>query len=145
MRKNQACIVAFIGLLILPFSGIAQKTFTSKSPSKTIVDSMMMESNVFFFKQTSNSPDTAKAMLKVRVLEKDGSASPIQGATVLLRRDNDKMLGRVTRPDGRCLFEPSPALYTIRVQMTGLKTLEKTGFSLESGKVYELEVRMAPN
>jgi hypothetical protein len=29
--------------------------------------------------------------------------------------------------------------------MTGLKTLEKTGFALESGKVYELEILMAPN
>jgi hypothetical protein len=145
MLKKKACIVAILGLFLIPYAGVAQKTFTSKSPSKNMVDSMMMESNVFFFKQTSISPDTAKAMLKVRVLEKDGSAAPIQGATVLLRRDNDKMLGRVTRPDGRCLFEPSPALYTIRVQMTGLKTLEKTGFALESGKVYELEVRMAPN
>jgi len=145
MHKFYAFTVAFWGLFLIPFSTGAQKTFTSKSPSKNAIDSMMLESNVFFFKQTSTNPDTSKAMLKVRVFEKGENATPIQGATVLLRRDKDKMLGRVTKPDGRCLFEPSPALYTIRVQMTGLKTLEKTGFALESGKVYELEIRMAPN
>lgn len=145
MHQKQAHIVALLGLFLLPCLGFAQKAFTPKSPSKTAIDSMMRESNVFLFKQTSTSPDTTKAMLKVRVMEKGEKSTPIQGATVLLRRDQDKMLGRVTMHDGRCLFESSPALYTVRVQMTGLKTLEKTGFALESGKVYELEILMAPN
>lgn len=106
---------------------------------------MMLESNVIAFKQASIGADTAKAMLRVRVLEKGGKTEPIQGATVLLRRDKDKMLGRVTKHDGRCLFAPTPATYTVRVQMTGLKSLEKSGFTLEAGKVYDMEITMARN
>jgi len=123
----------------------AQKTSTPKSPPKTAVDSMMLESSVFVFKQTSLSADTFKATLRVRVLEKGGDTEPIQGATVLLRRDKDKMLGRVTKHDGRCLFAPTPDSYTVRVQMTGLKSFEKPGFTLEAGKVYDMEILMARN
>lgn len=136
---------AFIALVSLPFGVKGQKSATRKSPVKTAVDSMMMESNVFVFKQTSSSPDTTKATLRVRVLGKGGKAYPIQGATVLLHRNKDKMLGRVTKHDGRCLFELTPASYSILVQMTGLKTLEKSGFALEVGKVYDLEIMMAQN
>ncbi|MFN0173248.1 MAG: carboxypeptidase regulatory-like domain-containing protein [Saprospiraceae bacterium] len=106
---------------------------------------MMMESSVFFFKLASISEDTSKATLRVRVLEKGGDTEPIQGATVLLRRDKDKMLGRVTKYDGRCLFVSAPENYTIQVQMTGLKTFEKPGFMLEAGKVYDMEILMARN
>ena len=105
----------------------------------------MLESSVFVFKETNISDDTSKATLRVRVLEKGGDTEPIQGATVLLRRDKDKMLGRVTTHDGRCLFVSAPENYTIRVQMTGLKTFEKPGFKLEAGKVYNMEILMAKN
>ena len=132
-------------LLLLPLFAEAQKPSTPKSPPKTAIDSMMLESNVIAFQQTSISSDTAKATLRVRVLEKGGDSQPIQGATVLLRRDKDKMLGRVTKHDGRCLFSPTPATYTVRVQMTGLKSLEKSGFLLHAGKVYDLEIVMARN
>ena len=135
------CIV----LMMVPLLATAQKTSTPKSPLKSAVDSMMMESNGFVFRQSSISEDTSKATLRVRVLEKGGDAEPIQGATVLLRRDKDKMLGRVTKPDGRCLFVSVPESYTIRVQMTGLKTFEKPGFMLEAGKVYDMEILMAKN
>lgn len=104
---------------------------------------MMLKSSAFIFKQSSVSPDTTKATLRVRVLEKGGDTEPVHGATVLLRRDKDKILGRVTKNDGRCLFGASPATYTVRVQMTGLKSLEKSGITLDAGKVYDLEIMMA--
>ncbi len=131
--------------LFAPCFLMAQKPSTPKSPPKTAIDSMMLESNVLVFKQSSVSPDTSKATLRVRVLEKGGETGPVQGATVLLRRDKDKMLGRVTKYDGRCLFSSVPATYTVRVQMTGLRSFEKSGFILEAGKVYDLEIQMARN
>ncbi len=89
--------------------------------------------------------DTSRATVKVLVLETGSKKEPIQGATVLLRRDKDKMLGRVTKQDGVCNFMPVPATYSIRVQLTGYKSLEATGLVFENGKVYELELRVAPN
>lgn len=122
---------------------LAQKPPSPKSVAKIALDSMSFEVSDFVFKQSSISPDTSKSMLRVRVFDKIGGSEPIQGATVLLRRDKDKMLGRVTKHDGRCWFAPVPATYTIRVQMTGLKSFEKSGFNLEAGKVYDLEIKMA--
>lgn len=144
----------FILLLVLPVLWAvrlnAQKPPTPKAPEQILfkVDTLAAlsgESSLLVFKQSSISPDTSKAMLRVRVLEQGKQREPIQGATVLLRRDNDKMLGRVTKHDGRCFFSPSPAAYTVRVQMTGLKTLEKSIFVLEAGKVYDMEIVMARN
>lgn len=145
MHPKPAFTLACIVLLFLPLSAGAQKSRSPKSAPKTEVELQMLESNVLTFKQSSISVDTAKATLRVRVLEKGGEAGPIQGATVLIRRDKDKMLGRVTKHDGRCLFAPAPATYTVRVQMTGLKSFEKQGFALEAGKVYDMEIAMARN
>ncbi len=145
MHPKPAFFLVFIALFCLPFLARAQKSSTQKSPPKTSIDSMMLESNILVFKQTSISLDSSKATLRVKVLEKGAGGAPIQGTTVLLRRDQDKMLGRVTKHDGRCLFTPTPATYTVRVQMTGLKSLEKGGIKLEGGKVYELEILMARN
>lgn len=145
MHLKPAIYVVFIALFCLPFFARAQKPSLTKSPPKTAIDSMMVESNILVFKQTSISLDSSKATLRVKVQEKGVEAAPIQGATVLLRRDQDKMLGRVTKHDGRCLFAPTPATYTVRVQMTGLKSLEKQGIKLEGGKIYELEILMVRN
>ena len=133
---------------LAPLGVLAQKSSTDKSPPQLPTDvltakSVVSQSNVVAFKQSSISPDTVKATLQVRILERGGDTEPVQGATVLLRREDDKMLGRVTTHDGRCLFSATPATYTVRVQMTGLKTLEKTGFTLEAGKVYDLDILMA--
>lgn len=87
--------------------------------------------------------DTLKSIVRVQVKEPGLTGEVIQGATVLLRRDKDKMLGRVTKSDGRCNFMPIPAEYTVRVQLTGYKTLEKSGLLFEAGKVYELDLRLA--
>jgi len=143
MFPKPAFLAVIIALLLCTIKVQAQKPPTIKSPPKAPIDAILTESNVFSFKQSSISPDTAKAMLRVRVFEKDNSTEVIQGATVLLRRDKDKMLGRVTKHDGRCWFSAAPASYTIRVQMTGLKSFEKQGFNLEAGMVYDLEILMA--
>lgn len=132
-------------MLCLPVLTTAQVVLTPKSAPKTTLDSMMLENSSFLLKLSSTSPDTAKATLRVRIREKTLKKEPIQGATVLLRRDQDKMLGRVTEKDGKCLFVASPATYMLRVQMTGLKTLEKQGISLEAGKVYDLEILLTGN
>ncbi len=134
-----------IALFFMPLITAAQKPTTPKSPPTSALDSVLLESSVLVFKQSSISTDSTKATLRVQLYEKGSNTEPLQGATVLLRRDKDKMLGRVTKHDGRCLFSPAPATYTVRVQMTGLKSFEKTGFKLESGKVYDLEIAMARN
>lgn len=145
MCPKPAFSPVLLAWLLLPLFTAAQKPLTPKSPPKTALDSMMLESSVVVFQQASISPDTTKATLRIRILEKGGDAQPVQGATVLLRRDKDKILGRVTKHDGRCLFAAAPATYTVRVQMTGLKTIEKTGFTLNAGKVYDMEIMMARN
>jgi acyl-coenzyme A thioesterase PaaI-like protein len=125
---------------------ISAQVLTVKSaerPSEK-VDTLLLstESNIAFLRPAGINPDTAKAMLRVRVLEK-GTREAVQGATVLLHREQNKMLGRVTEHDGRCVFTSAPATYSLRVQMTGLKTLERNGIKLEAGKAYDLEVSMA--
>lgn len=145
MFPKTAYISAILSLCLLPLGVLAQKPPSPKSPSKLVLDSLSLEARDFSFKPSSISPDTSKSMLRVRVFDKSGDSEPIQGATVLLRRDKDKMLGRVTKHDGRCWFAPVPATYTVRVQMTGLKSFEKSGFNLEAGKVYDLEVKMEKN
>lgn len=134
-------------VLMLPIFAAAQNELTPKSGElkNVSVDTLMAEASQFVFAQTSTLPDTARAFLRVRIFEKDGKLLPVQGATVLLRRDNDKMLGRVTRHDGSCYFSPTAASYTVRVQMTGLKTFEKSGFALEAGKVYDMDVSLGRN
>jgi hypothetical protein len=104
----------------------------------------LAQSHIAIFK-TVGITDTAKAIVRVMVKEIGSSNEPIQGATVLLRRDKDKMLGRVTKQDGRCNFMPTPAIYGIRVQLTGYKSLDTSGLLFERGKVYELELRVARN
>ena len=86
--------------------------------------------------------DTGRAVLKVLIREID-TPETVLGATVLLRRENDKMYGRVTQADGRCHFKVGPGDYTVRVQMTGLASFEHAGFLLEKGKSYTLEIGMA--
>ena len=65
--------------------------------------------------------------------------------TDLRRSDKDKMLCRVARQYGRGNFMPKPAEYSVRVQLTGYKSLESSGRVVERGKVYELELRVARN
>lgn len=124
--------------LTAAYSSAAQTS--AKSPVQ--VDSLHM-SHISVVRQVGVT-DTMKTIIRVQVKE-TGSEEPIQGATVLLRRDLDKMLGRVSRQDGRCNFMPIPAVYAVRVQLTGYKTFEHPGLEFEKGKVYEMVIRMAHN
>jgi len=133
------------GLWILSGNAFAQDSLTAKSIALVFQPTTLLEDQLsaFQFSEVAErSPDSSKAMLLVRILEKDGQLVPVQGATVLLSRDVDKMLGRITKADGRCTFSSHPALYTVRVQMTGLASVERTGIPLIAGKVYALEIRM---
>ncbi|MCC7246280.1 MAG: carboxypeptidase regulatory-like domain-containing protein [Saprospiraceae bacterium] len=88
--------------------------------------------------------DTAKTILEVR-LHDHTSHEAVMGATVLIRRDNDKMFGKVSAADGSVRFVVKPAEYSIRVQMTGLQSLEEAGINLEKGKAYRMEIAMVKN
>jgi hypothetical protein len=92
--------------------------------------------------QSTGVADNSKAVLHVQIFE-NGSREPVLGATVLLRRDVDKMHGKVTNEYGACTFFVSPADYSFRVQMTGLKSLERASLVLEAGKIYEMKLLMA--
>ena len=144
MRKLPIISMFVLTIAGCIYSAQGQNTLTPKSVSVLPAEAAN-ESSIQSFLEAGGSPDTAKATLRVRVLEKGLRNDPVQGATVLLKREDDKMLGRVTMPDGRCQFSSAPASYTVRVQMTGLKTLEKTGIVLQGGAVYDLEIRMAKN
>ncbi|MCC7467089.1 MAG: carboxypeptidase regulatory-like domain-containing protein [Saprospiraceae bacterium] len=144
MRKLHIISMFVLTVVGCAHSVQAQNTLTAKSVAVLPAEAVN-ESSIQSFWETGESPDTSKATLRVRVLEKGLRNDPVQGATVLLKREDDKMLGRVTMPDGRCQFSSAPASYTVRVQMTGLKTLEKTGIVLQGGAVYDLEIRMAKN
>ena len=109
--------------------------------SVVVCKAQTTESTLLKFESTSIA-DTSRAVLKVLIRE-DGTSEPVLGATVLLRRDGDKMYGRVSQADGRCHFKIGAGNYTVRVQMTGLASFEQAGFLLEKGKSYTIEIVMA--
>lgn len=146
MRISVIRYTMALSLLLQGILANSQNTLTAKSaPTFQAEAASLTESSIMSFRESGEGADTTKATLRVRILEKGQGNVPIHGATVLLKRDDDKMLGRVTTYDGRCSFNSTPATYTVRVQMTGLKTLEKTGILLDGGSVYDLEIRMVKN
>ena len=100
-----------------------------------------LESELLSFESTG-AAENNRAILHVQIFEA-GANEPILGATVLLRRDVDKMHGKVSNEYGSCTFIVAPGDYAIRVQMSGLKSLEKPGLLLEGGKIYEMKLVMA--
>ncbi len=118
----------FLFLVLWPFSVIVCKAQSA-------------ESTLIKFESTPIA-DTSRAVVKVLIRE-DGTSEPVLGSTVLLRRDADKMYGRVSQADGRCHFKIGAGNYTVRVQMTGLASFEQAGFLLEKGKSYTMEIVMA--
>ena len=104
-------------------------------------NSVPLESELLSF-QATGAAENNRAILHVQVFEA-GSEEPVLGATVLLRRDVDKMHGKVSNEYGSCTFIVAPGDYAMRVQMTGLKSLEKPGLLLEGGKIYEMKLVMA--
>lgn len=99
------------------------------------------ESGLLSFQATGEAANN-RAVLHVQIFE-SGSGEPILGATVLLRRDVDKMHGKVSNEYGSCTFIVAPGEYSFRVQMTGLKSLEQSGMVLEGGRIYEMKLVMA--
>jgi len=122
-------------LLFLPLLPLAGHAQTSIPVQQTA------ESEILSFKSTGEA-DNNKAVLHVQIFE-TATREPVLGATVLLRRDVDKMHGKVTNEYGACTFFVSPADYSLRVQMTGLKSLEQQSLLLEAGKIYEMKLVMA--
>jgi hypothetical protein len=125
--------------LLLWFPSLVLAQDTTKVAN---IDSLLLlnESRVVRFTQIGEK-NTEKAILNVTILGSDQQEF-IAGATVLLRRDKDKMHGKVSGQRGKCTFQVAPADYTVRVQMTGLKSLEKQGYLLERGKVYQMDIVM---
>lgn len=131
--KNRLSLL--IAVVLFPTLTLAQQTIKTIPP----IDSAKT-SHISLFRSIG-VVDTTKSTVRVQVKE-IGSNEPIQGATVLLRRDQDKMLGRVTKPDGRCNFTSEPATYAVRVQLTGYQSLEYPALVLESGHIYEMTIRL---
>lgn len=104
-------------------------------------NSVPAESSLLSFQATGTAANN-RAVLHVQIFE-SGTDEPILGATVLLRRDIDKMHGKVTNEYGSCTFIVAPGDYSFRVQMTGLKSLEHPNMVLEGGKIYEMKLVMA--
>jgi len=119
-------------LPLLPSLCFAQTSIAVQQPA---------ESEILSFKSTGVA-DNNRAVLHVQIFE-TATREPVLGATVLLRRDVDKMHGKVTNEYGACTFFVSPADYSFRVQMTGLKSLEQQGLVLEAGKIYEMKLVLA--
>ncbi len=130
--------------LLLPWLLFLSLHLNGQKPVKPETFDSLKESHIRNIKVLGVA-DTVRASVRVLVFETGKVQEPIQGATVLLRRDNDKMLGRVTKQDGSCKFMPVPATYSVRVQLTGYKNLEAAGLVFEPGKIYELELRLARN
>lgn len=115
--------------------------FPANGLTQTNVAYQASDSELLSFRSTGVA-DTNRAILHVQIIE-SGTEEAILGATVLLRRDIDKMHGKVSNATGACTFTVAPGDYAFRVQMTGLKSLEKQGLLLEAGKVYEMKLAMA--
>ncbi len=126
-----------LSFLFAPTLLLAQDTTMVLTTDSLI---QLTESRVVRFAQTGEKA-TDKAIVNVLILGSD-QRELISGATVLMRRDKDKMHGKVSGQKGRCTFQVAPANYTVRVQMTGLKSLEKQGYLLEAGKVYQMDIIM---
>ncbi len=87
--------------------------------------------------------DSQQVALNVLVRE-IGSKEPVMGATVLLRREKPaRMYGKVTGEYGTCALAIAPDTYSVRVQVTGLASFEQSGFVLEPGTAYILEIGLA--
>lgn len=133
----------FLLILFLLCGAIAPKsTAQIKAAAPEVLDSVHT-SHIAVLRQVGIT-DSARTVIRVQIKE-TASEEPIQGATILLRRDRDKILGRVTKSDGRCHFMSIPATYAIRVQLTGYQSFENPGIEFQDGKVYEVVIRMAQN
>ena len=106
------------------------------------MDTMPNLSRVLKFVRTGNV-DSKRVVINV-VVREFIDQEPVMGATVLLRRENPvRMYGKVTGQHGACALTIAPDTYSVRIQVTGLASFEQSGFVLEAGSAYTLEVALA--
>ncbi len=106
------------------------------------MDTMPNLSRVLKFVRTGNV-DSKRVVINV-VVREFIDQEPVMGATVLLRRENPvRMYGKVTGQQGACALTITPDTYSVRVQVTGLASFEQSGFVLEAGSAYTLEIALA--
>lgn len=129
-------------LLLLLSSFAAQAQTTPKTGAFTDEPTDNKGSHVLRFTATGAAANK-QVVLNVLVRETDNS-EPVMGATVLLRREQPvRMYGKVTGPYGTCALNIAPDTYAVRVQVTGLASFEQSGFVLEPGTTYTLEIALA--
>ena len=120
-------------------TSLAQKTNKGPGP----VDTMANLSRVLRFVRVGVAPDPKRVIINVVVREYIDQ-EPVMGATVLLRRENPaRMYGKVTGQHGTCVLTMAPDTYSVRVQVTGLASFDQSGFVLEPGCAYALEIALA--
>ena len=108
----------------------------------TPADTATTASRVLRFTATGGA-EPKKVVINVLVREANGREA-VMGATVLLRRENPvRMYGKVTGAYGTCALTIAPDTYSVRVQVTGLASFEQSGFVLEPGTTYALEIALA--
>jgi len=127
-------------MLLLSFSAIAQ--INPKTGAFTDEPTDNKGSHVLRFAATG-AAESKQVVLNVLVRE-SADQEPVMGATVLLRREKPvRMYGKVTGPQGTCALSIAPDTYAVRVQVTGLASFEQSGFVLEPGTTYTLEIALA--
>ncbi len=128
----------FVCTFLFQTASLAQKTNKGPGP----VDTMANLSRVARFVRTGTT-DPKRVGITVVVRELIDQ-EPVMGATVLLRRENPaRMYGKVTGQQGACALNIAPDTYSVRVQVTGLASFEQSGFVLEPGGAYTLEISLA--
>lgn len=131
-----------MGSLWLLFSSLSFAQVTPKNGAQD--DTATLRSRVLRFAATG-AAEPKKVVVNVLVREA-ADREPVMGATVLLRRENPaRMYGKVTGGYGSCAMTIAPDTYSVRVQVTGLASFEQSGFVLEPGTTYILEIALAFN
>ena len=138
MPSLRLLLPIFIGVLMFQGAAFAQRT--SKGPGP--IDTVANLSRVMHFVRTGPA-DPKRVTVNVVVRELIDQ-EPVMGATVLLRREDPvRMYGKVTGSEGDCSLTISPDTYSVRVQVTGLASFDQSGFLLEPGNAYTLEIALA--
>ena len=138
MAAYRFTVPVITACLLLPFFSLAQTTAKSATPA----DSMSRKSHVLRFSR-SGVADPNRVVVNV-VVRESIDRELVMGATVLLRRENPtRMYGKVTGATGACALTIAPDTYSVRVQVTGLASFEQSGFVLEPGSTYTLEIALA--
>lgn len=138
MAAYRFTVPVITACFLLPFFSLAQTTARSATPA----DTMSRKSHVLRFSR-SGVAEPNRVVVNV-VVRESINREPVMGATILLRRENPtRMYGKVTGASGACALTIAPDTYSVRVQVTGLASFEQSGFVLEQGSAYTLEIALA--